>query len=1337
MEQDSFKQLSSLVQGRLPEFVRVDHPTLVAFLAAYYEWLQIKDREGKIMSPMVLQDVLDIDSSMGEFITQFKKEYLLDFPEQLAISKATGKPVDAAKLMKNIKSFYRAKGTEKSFEFLFRILYDTAVEFYYPKKDILRVSDAKWYEKVSIKASNSLGDRIFDSVGRIIYQRDGEGKIRSSAKVTDVTLYQQGPYEVAELVLLGRNGSFSPGSRGFQFDVENETLRELRVYSVVASVTVSNGGSGYSVGDKVMFTSAAGDSGEGAVGAVSLVTSAGEIRKIKLENFGINYQAAPTVSVQSLGGSGFSGTAVISSVCSSEGYYLNSDGRLSTSKVLQDNHYYQDYSYVLKTEIVVDEYRDALRRLVHPAGLAMFGQVLIKRCSYDNLMNSSALIRYEVPIIGNYIPYTFNTFDNLQDWFSLQGTGASAGINIPAGYNPDLHDPLIRFLGLGNPITNVVDFFGATGPDFPPLGMTGVHNADPFWIVYEHPNRKIKGPVIAQVWRDQATEFITWDEWCSVTGGSYRGPVSGEWLSDFLSDPDLEKKYVFLNYSNSSEFRKITARSFFEMPIGEDFDCRVESRTEYAKPKISITSPLNASSYVQTGQKKVFVNFTVKNFENSVRFGGANFKVTIDGSSGTLAQSVLLPLYSRSCSFSNITLGSHLLQVELVDSAGRVVSGTSDSTVFVYTIFNGNGDLGSGTNTNTTQVDSDGGSAIDIGDPIDDTNSGPTGGGGQTGNGGVSGGSNPCNFQGYDFNNDGVVDAADLGLLLGARGIDGVCLDSRFDANCDGLINGAEIGGLLGVWTPPDPTGDGGDPGATFTSWDFDGDGIVNGTELGLLLGAWGSSDPRYDFNGDGVINGAEIGGLLGAWGTDGRIATGGGGSGGDGGGGPPPPPPEFRILVDEIPTTGILEVDDFYRNEFANLGVETYVLVGNTASTKINGVNVPVMNYRPKTETVAAYSEINKDALVGHLVDRGIQPNTPTKKYVSLNLDEYLWDAQVMGYEKLGDGITADDIINGPSNTYVTNQIRSAVDYCRQIFGPNLMITAWGYPYMPFYFGGGRSADWREGMGGQGSPDPNGPWWSTTAEWKEKRIAWATAQFSPMFQSFNWANEYMYDFLPTRSSVEAGLAGRSNADSVGSGPTVLYDLDGKGEQMDGWRFAHGEAISRIKTLQNKGSDFEHLPSLSRSYGSGNIFYYETFGVMIPAEDHITYIRKLKQQDPNLRGVAFWNCSNYSVNLLPCWATVVDPDDPSYIPPDRIPEWAAWFKGTLAEWQEWYANDLRGAFHLQKNYRDSYIRLLFDNIDPTQGNPYKGWTDPKLKIELTKRYNDYTLDLVRQVKALP
>ena len=46
------------------------------------------------------------------------------------------------------------------------------------------------------------------------------------------------------------------------------------------------------------------------------------------------------------------------------------------------------------------------------------------------------------------------------------------------------------------------------------------------------------------------------------------------------------------------------------------------------------------------------------------------------------------------------------------------------------------------------------------------------------------------------------------------------------DLNHDGVVNGADLGLLLGGW---------GQPGAT----DIDGDGVTGGADLGILLGAW------------------------------------------------------------------------------------------------------------------------------------------------------------------------------------------------------------------------------------------------------------------------------------------------------------------------------------------------------------------------------------------------------------------------------------------------------------------------------------------------------------------
>lgn len=724
MQDSNQRQLSNLVSNRLPEFVRVDHPTLVAFLEAYYEWLQLSDRGGKLLSPVALGDVIDVDDTLDEFVAQFKKEYLLNFPEQLAISKATGQPVDARKLIKNIKAFYRAKGTEKSYEFLFRILYDVDVEFYYPKKDILRVSDGKWYEKNSLKVTNRLGSRIFDVVGRIVYQRNAAGQISASAKVTDVSVYQEGLYEVAELSIVGRNGTFL-SERFISFDVDSETFTELKIYSVVSSITVGNAGSGYAVGDKVVVTPASGDSGINATGVVALVNSTGGIRKIRIDSFGINYTKVPTVAVQSLGGSGFSGTATIGPVCQSDGYYLNYDGRISTDKVLQDNHYYQEYSYTLKTEVVIDKYRETIRRLVHPAGTAMFGQVMIKRCSYGEIDNSSALIRYEVPVIGHYAPYTFQTYDNLQDWF-VYFDALTNGLTA-AGYDPNRHNELISDCEIpGNPISSGVDFNQSQGgflgvprdsiPDFSiplsgipqvsgvlnigplsPLGEPGFKNSDPFWFIYQHPNRRINEPTIAQIWKNQIVDGLTfdwqWPEHCSVTGGK---PPSG-WTADFYGDNPVDKKYTFLQYDGSSAFRKITARSFFEIPIGKPFDCRSVDLGSVTLPEIAISYPRNGEilKAYENDAFDDYTNLTVSlaytNFENNddpripTNSKITALKVTVNG---IAKQTIDLSGYSSPGTTFSVNSSSmytgltrNTVSVTPLNLGGRIADGYSSSEV--------------------------------------------------------------------------------------------------------------------------------------------------------------------------------------------------------------------------------------------------------------------------------------------------------------------------------------------------------------------------------------------------------------------------------------------------------------------------------------------------------------------------------------------------------------------------------------------------------------------------------------------------------------------------------
>lgn len=583
----SLDRLSPLVASQVPEFVRIEHPTFVAFLNAYYEWLETQG--AGLRNVMDLAKVKDIDTTFDEYVSHFKKQYLLDFPETLAVNQQTGVPVEEKTLVKYIKQFYQAKGTEKTYEFLFRVLYDTNVEFYYPKVDILKASDGKWIQRKAIRLAGSQGNALFQSAGRKIYQKNSSGAVVAAASVVDVAKYNIGPFSIYELNVSNINGTFV-STRAIEVETNTGISIEPKVYSVAAAITITNRGSNYRVGNQVIFTNAAGDIGQGARAKVTQVDASGRILKIEFQDFGINYQTAPSITIQSDTGSGFVGTCTVGVVCNFPGYYANNDGRLNTNKVLQDNHYYQNYSYVLKTEMVVNRYRDALKRLIHPAGLGFFGQVLIKRCVESNLDAESALIKYEIPLIGHYLPYTNKTYDDLSLWFKSGGTAQ--------GYSPLDHDTILT--SIQNPVSNGVNFVVSQKP----YRNIGFPAADPWWIIYKHPNRRITDPVVARIEYDLKglygpsslgegkKDFLngttngsdSWSEW-TMLGATERS----QWASNFVTP----FKYAILKYNTGSEFRKITMGSFFNMPIGEEFHCSLEWENQIANQN----SPNNLMQY--------------------------------------------------------------------------------------------------------------------------------------------------------------------------------------------------------------------------------------------------------------------------------------------------------------------------------------------------------------------------------------------------------------------------------------------------------------------------------------------------------------------------------------------------------------------------------------------------------------------------------------------------------------------------------------------------------------------------------------------------------------------
>lgn len=404
---------SNLIVDQVPDFINRDHESFRRFVEAYYEWMeQLQNPYGIIDAFM---DLMDVDRSVNLFINDFRAMYLQNFPAQLAFDAATGNVVSEGNFLKNARKFYGAKGTEKAFKFLFRLIYNVASEFYYPARDILKVSDGVWKEPISIKTTSNNGSVLYSIAGSRVYQTDPvTGNVSAYATVTDVVQYRKGQYDVAEFFIKDIFGSFLT-TQPLKMDISGSIYQE-DIHPVITSVDLLNGGALYSPTDVVAYTYY-GD-GVGLSIRVGSINDKGRILDFLVEDSGVGYRTDIELAVASNTGNGTaSAIARTGAVSYYPGYYASNNGKLSSSKKLFDGYYYQNFSYVLRSEISLSTYKEMYKKLVHPAGFKMFGEVLVKRNIIDNLPFHSEMQRYELPFIGHYTPYRIGTTADLYDLY--------------------------------------------------------------------------------------------------------------------------------------------------------------------------------------------------------------------------------------------------------------------------------------------------------------------------------------------------------------------------------------------------------------------------------------------------------------------------------------------------------------------------------------------------------------------------------------------------------------------------------------------------------------------------------------------------------------------------------------------------------------------------------------------------------------------------------------------------------------------------------------------------------------------------------------------------------
>ena len=257
-----------------------------------------KYRANPVENLQQLLNYSDPDHTISDFLTQMKEEFLNSIPRN------THADVDTRKLVKNIKSLYRTKGTANAHKAFFRLLFNETSEVYLPTGDMLRVSDGKWSVQNFIRCTQTTAQALNDSielVGQKITQSNNpsdDNINEATAIVENITKFQQGAVEIIEVEINSdtTTGTFINGETvtGVS-NLDSDVIVKLTVSQGISDTVITNDGSTLSVGDEATLS---GGAGAGARIQVQDISGAG-IDEVIINAGGTDYEIGDTISFSS------------------------------------------------------------------------------------------------------------------------------------------------------------------------------------------------------------------------------------------------------------------------------------------------------------------------------------------------------------------------------------------------------------------------------------------------------------------------------------------------------------------------------------------------------------------------------------------------------------------------------------------------------------------------------------------------------------------------------------------------------------------------------------------------------------------------------------------------------------------------------------------------------------------------------------------------------------------------------------------------------------------------------------------------------------------------------
>jgi hypothetical protein len=231
------EKISALVRNQFPAFYKEEGENFLAFIEAYYEYLE---QNGKMTDAIRnLESYRDIDETLDEYIEYFRKELLPSIP--------INPEANPRLLAKQIKTLSQTRGTLASYRMMFRALYNEDVELHYPSDQILKVSDGDYRRDRYLVTS--FDEANYKFIGKTIKGSESQ----SEALVEDVIRRNVNGRDLQQIIVSNIKGSFyhlEPILLASEFEVAANPHAPLTDAGIKNVHIVTPGGQ-YLVGDEV------------------------------------------------------------------------------------------------------------------------------------------------------------------------------------------------------------------------------------------------------------------------------------------------------------------------------------------------------------------------------------------------------------------------------------------------------------------------------------------------------------------------------------------------------------------------------------------------------------------------------------------------------------------------------------------------------------------------------------------------------------------------------------------------------------------------------------------------------------------------------------------------------------------------------------------------------------------------------------------------------------------------------------------------------------------------------------------------------------------------------